>query len=162
MHLKQLSIFMGIFIIFYTTACSNSASPIKTTFSKSNGGGNPEVKLNLCIRLENKAKTKCLDNIFPNSPNILILPTDGKRIKLAGRGDSIEKRVVELKDDDILLLNIETSNIKLPLTANIKTAKLLQEKNSLVVSIPVKDINKKVTLKDKKGKLLLDYNIIKE
>jgi len=68
--LKQLSIFMGIFIIFYTTACSNTATPIKTTFAKFNGGGNPEVNLNLCIRLENKAKTQCLDNIFPNNPNI--------------------------------------------------------------------------------------------
>ncbi len=162
--MKQQSIFMGIFIIFYTTACSNTVTPMRTSFVQTHGGGggNPEVNLNICLSLKNKAKSQCLDTIFPNSTNILILPSNGKHIKLAGRGSSIEKSVVTLKNDDILLLNIETSTVKLPLTCNIKTAKLLQEQNSLVVSIPVKDIDKKITLKNREGKLLLDYSIIKE
>ena len=57
---------MGIFIILFFTACSHGVTPFKTALiSPSDGGGNPEVHLNLCISLKNEAKTECLEKFFP-------------------------------------------------------------------------------------------------
>lgn len=160
--MKPLSILMGISITFYMTGCSTTATPIKLSSIKAEQGGNPEVNLNLCLQEIHAEKIKCLDRHFPTSPNILLLPADGKRILLAGRGESVDRRDVIIKDDDILLLNIDTSNVKMPLTANVKTDKDSEKGNNLVLAIAVENIEDKITLKDKEGNLVLEYRIMKE
>lgn len=162
--MKQLSIFMGILIIFITTGCYKKNTPTQTTLAlKGQNGGNPEVhKIHQCLKLKNQAKAECFNKLFPTKTYLVIHPNSGKALKLAGRGESVEKRQISFnKNDEVFVMYIDTSNVKMPLTSNIETTKRSQEKGSLVLSIPVKDIKNKITLKDKEGKLLLDYTIIK-
>lgn len=126
-------------------------------------GGNPEVELNICVQKAFEKKRKCLERLFPSKPSILLVPeADGQRILLAGRAESVDRREITIKGEEILLLNIDISNVQAPLSSNIKTTKYYRMQNSLVLSIPVEDIHTKVTLKDKEGNIVLDYTIIKE
>ena len=162
--MKRLTLlFIGTLLItFYTVACSsNQATTIKTTLVSPGTGGNPEVKIIYCLGLENKAKEVCLDSLYPDNINILIHPSNGKRLKLAGRGNSVEKATVRFKNDDVYLIYIDTLNIKLPLTSNVESTQFRQKGNSLVVEMNVKNIKSTITLKDKEGKTVLDYTIIK-
>jgi hypothetical protein len=162
--LKRLTLlFIGTLLItFYTVACSsNQATTIKTTLVSPGTGGNPEVKIIYCLGLKNKAKEVCLDSLYPDNINILIHPSNGKRLKLAGRGNSVEKATVRFKNDDVYLIYIDTLNIKLPLTSNVESTQFRQKGNSLVVEMNVKNIKSTITLKDKEGKTVLDYTIIK-
>jgi len=162
--LKRLTLlFIGTLIItFYTVACSsNQATTIKTTLVSPGTGGNPEVKIIYCLGLKNKAKEVCLDSLYPDNINILIHPSNGKRLKLAGRGNSVEKATVRFKNDDVYLIYIDTLNIKLPLTSNVESTQFRQKGNSLVVEMNVKNIKSTITLKDKEGKIVLNYTVIK-
>jgi hypothetical protein len=162
--LKRLALlFIGTLLItFYTVACSsNHATNIKTTLVNPGTGGNPEVKIIYCLGLKHKAKEVCLDTLYPDNINILIHPSNGQALKLAGRGSSVEKATVKFKDDDIYLIYLDTLNIKLPLTSNVKSTKFRQKGNKLVVEIEVKNIQTTITLKDNEGKIVLDYRIIK-
>ena len=157
--MKQLPIFIGIFILFYTTACSKPKSTIKLSFSKSIGGGNPEV-LNHCFGLKKVAKRLCFDHFFPNNSNILIHSNQGEAIMLAGRGEHVEKRELQLhKNDDKVLLYLDISNVKTPLSSNIKTTIFTYDKNSVVVNINTDEIKEKIVLKDKDGNVVLKYHI---
>lgn len=161
--MKKLSIFVGTFIILFSTSCNNGATPFKTAFvSSNNGGGNPEVHLNLCISLKDEAKTACLEKFFPNNPKLFIVPSNEQRILLAGRGKTIEQRTIHLQHDEILLIALNTKNIKKSLHCNIDSAKLIQEHNKLVIQIRAKDIDKKVILKDSNEKVILIYEVIKD
>ena len=162
--MKRLTLlFIGTMLItFYTVACSsNQATAIKTTLVSPGTGGNPEVKIIYCLGLKNKAKETCLDTLYPDNINILIHPSNGKRLKLAGRGNSVEKATVRFKNDDVYLIYIDTLNIKLPLTSNVESTQFRQKGNSLVVEMAVKDIKSTIILKDKEGKTVLDYSIIR-
>ena len=162
--MKRLTLlFIGtLFITFYTVACSsNHATTIKTALVSPGTGGNPEVKIIYCLGLRNKAKEACLDTLYPDNINILIHPSNGKQLKLAGRGNSVERASIQFENDDVYLIYLDTLNIKLPLTSNIKFTKFRQKGNSLVVEMAVKDIGSSITLKDKEGKTVLDYIIIK-
>ena len=162
--MKRLTLlFIGTLIItFYTVACSsNQATTIKTTLVSPGTGGNPEVKIIYCLGLKNKAKEVCLDSLYPDNINILIHPSNGKRLKLAGRGNSVEKATVRFKNDDVYLIYIDTLNIKLPLTSNVESTQFRQKGNSLVVEMNVKNIKSTITLKDKEGKIVLNYTVIK-
>lgn len=161
--MKALSIFIRISITFYLTDCMAGEVPIKVASVASSPGGNPEVNLNLCLQKTHENKVKCLDRIFPNSPSILLLPQgDGKRILLAGRGESIEKAEVTVKESNLLLINLDTINVKVPLSSNVKLTKKSQKGNNLILAIAIKDIEDKVTLKDKEGNIVFDYTIIKK
>jgi hypothetical protein len=154
---------MGILIIFITTGCYQKNSPLKTTLTlHGQDGGNPEVhKIHQCLKLKNRAKAQCFNKLFPTKTYLVIHPNNGKALKLAGRGNSVEKRQISFnQNDEVFVMYIDTSNVKMPLSSNIESTKSSEEKGSLVLSIPVKDIGNKVTLKDKEGKLLLDYTII--
>jgi len=129
------------------------------------GGGNPEVKnnnniINKCFQLKGKAKPICLDRFYPGDLNITIFPQLNSQIKLAGRRSSIEKGTFQLKQQDRFILSVDTSNIRLPIYCNI-TAKITKYGSNHVIDIAVKDIRNQITLRDKDGKLLLEYNIIK-
>ena len=157
--MKRLSIFMGIFILFYTTACSSTKSTSKLSLSKpTGGGGNPEV-LNHCFGLKKTAKKLCFDHFFPNNTNLLIHPTQGEAIMLAGRGNHVEKRELQLNNDDRVLLYLNISNIKVPLSSNIETTTFTYDKNSVVVNIDVNEIKEKIILKDKEGNVVLEYHV---
>lgn len=177
--MKPLPIFIGTLISLNITACVTTPTPQKMNFIQNigevntpkiahtlqgTGGGNPEVNLNLCLKESYGQKIKCLNNLFPTNPTILLVPkADGKRILLAGRGESIDKREITLSSDtDIIVLNIDSRNVKTPLKVNITTALYAKEKNNLVLTIPVKDIEESITLKDREGKLVLEYTIIRE
>lgn len=137
--------------------------PIKVASVASSPGGNPEVNLNLCLQEKYENKVKCLERIFPDSPSILLLPQgDGKRILLAGRGESIEKAQVTVKESNLLLINLDTRNVKVPLSSNVKFTKKSQKGNNLILAIAIKDIEDKVTLKDKEDNIVFDYTIIKK
>jgi hypothetical protein len=151
---------MGIFILFYTTACSSIKSTTKLSLAKPTGnGGNPEV-LNHCFGLKKTAKKLCFNHFFPNNTNLLIHPTQGEAIMLAGRGTHIEKRELQLnKDDDKVLLYLDISNIKVPLSSNIETTTFTYNKNNVVVNIDTNEIKEKIILKDKEGNVVLEYRV---
>jgi len=162
--LKQLSIFIGIFTVFFTTSCTTANSSTRTTFAviEKNGageGGNPEV-LNHCFTLKKVAKSLCLNGFFPDKSNLLIHPTQGEAIMLAGRGNHVERRVLQLKDtDDRILLYIDISNVKVPLNSNVKETSFTYDKNSVVVNINAKEVKEKIILKDVENNVVLEYRV---
>jgi hypothetical protein len=161
--LKKLPIFIGIFTVFLTTSCTTTNSSTRTTFAviEKNGageGGNPEV-LNHCFGLKKVAKTLCFDGFFPDKSNLLIHPNHGDPIMLAGRGSHIEQRTLKLNNDDIVLLYLDISNVKIPLNSNIKATSFTYDKNSVVVNIDAKKIKEEIILKDKEGNVVLLYHV---
>jgi hypothetical protein len=150
---------MGIFIVVSITACSTQRPLAKLSLSDSRGnGGNPEV-LNHCFGLKKSAKKLCFYRFFPNNSNILIHPNHGEPIMLAGRGNYIEKRELQLNNDDHVLLYLDISNVKVPLSSNIKGSKFTYESNTVVVNIDAKEIKEKIILKDNEGDILLEYHV---
>jgi len=165
--LKTASIVIGTFITFYTMGCSQQQTSIEASTKK--------MKINLetpqtyehipsCFTVTKEARSLCLNKIFRNNDEVklLIHPQEGEVIKLAGRGQSVQKRTFNIKDDTRILLYIETSNLKMPLSCNVVSAKLTENKkrDKVVVDIAIKDIKEHIQLRDKEGKLLLDYSII--
>jgi hypothetical protein len=165
--LKQLSIFIGIIIFFFITACQSTQQTVKTNFIKvvsnksKEEGGNPEVQLHYCLPLKGQAKTECLNKLYPGEINLFIESNNGERILLAGRGDSTIKKEIDFKGSDIFILYLNTQNVKVPLSSNIEHKKS-EKGNSLIMIMEVKNIDKQVTLKDKEGNIVLDYTIIKK
>ena len=160
--MKPLSFILIFSTLFTLTGCYDNHSPYKVTHNDEVriGGGNPEVQLNKCLDKKSKDRNICIDLFYPEDIEIGIYPPNGLRIKLAGRVSAIERKELYLGTQKRVILSIDSSNIKLPITLNVK-AKQFQYKNSLAIVIEVKDIEKSITLKDKEGKLLLDYSIIK-
>ena len=157
------NIFLSVIILLFVTSCTkNISNNQKIALGGGGKGGNPEVKvINECFKLKSKARDICLDSFYPNDINISIYPYNGDIIRLAGRKSSIEKREFDLSQEDRFILYIDTTNIELPISCNIQTAKRSLDKNSLVIDIAVKDIVKQVTIQDKNGRVLLDYSIVK-
>ena len=160
--MKLLSFILTMSTTLMFTGCYDNISPYKVTHNHiiPMGGGNPEVKLNKCLDKKSKNRDICIDLFYPEDIEIGIYPPNGLRIKLAGRASSIERREIQIDSQDRIILSIDTSNIRLPIILNVK-GKQLQYKNSLAIVIEVKNIKDTITLKDKEGKLLLDYTIIK-
>ena len=161
--MKQLSIFMGIFTVFSITACSTPNQSLRTSFAvieknPAGEGGNPEV-LNHCFGLKKLAKSLCFDGFFPDNSNLLIHPNHGAPVMLAGRGNHVERRVLQLNKDDRILLYLDISNVKVPLSSNIKATSFTYDKNSVVVNIDTKEIKEKIILKDEEGNIVLEYRI---
>ena len=169
--MKQLSIFIGTFTIFYTTACSNTAS-ITTPLVQNqhhakisiNDGGNPEVynrKMNLCFSLKKRAKSQCLEQIYKDI-DIVVLQENDKPIILAGRGTLKEKSIRLRKEDRRILIYIDTKNIKQPIELNVTPFKKAQNGDRVIFDIAKESIKEDtLTLKDREGKLLLKYKIIR-
>ena len=151
---------MGIFIIFYTTACSTATPPPKMAFSNTNDGkgGNPEV-LNHCFGLKKVAKKLCFDGFFPDNSNLLIHPNHGEPIMLAGRGSQVEQRELQLHNDDRVLLYLDVSNVKVPLSSNVKDSSFTYDQSTVVVNINTQEIKENIILKDKEGNVVLVYHI---
>jgi len=162
--MKQIYFLPITLIIFFITACKTSTTvPYKVSINKVKGiGGNPEVYLNQCLNKKGRERDICIDYFYPEDIEIGIYPKDGLHIKLAGRSSSVKRKELIIDTQDRIILSIDTTNIKLPITSNINPIKKLQHKNHLAIIIEVKDIESSITLKDKKGKLLLDYKIIKQ
>ena len=178
--MRKLSISMGTCLLFFTTSCtittnntdsftqnfSNKETLNKKTFLVETGrgkGGNSEVKtINQCFKFKSQARNECLNIFYPDNINITIYPQSGEIIKLAGRKSSIEKREFNLGGEDRFILHLDISTVELPVNCNVKTAKLSQDKNILIVDMDVKDIKNRVTLYDKNNKLLLEYIITKD
>ena len=158
--------FLPTALLVFFTACQTTPVlervSINDEVSISGAGGNPEVQLNQCLNQRGRARNICIDHFYPEDIKIGIYPKDGTRIKLAGRASAIEKRAFTINNQDRIILSIDTANVKLPLTVNIKPVKKLQYKNNLALIIETKDIKNSITLKDKEGKLLLDYKIIRQ
>jgi len=154
---------MGTFILVTTTACNSSHQSMRTSFvststSSSVDGGNPEV-LNHCFGLKKVAKNLCFDYLLPNK-NLLIHPTSGEAIMLAGRGERIEKRALKLaNEDERVLLYLDVTNVQTPLTSNVKESQFSYKENSVVVNINAKEIKESIILKDKEGNVVLNYRI---
>jgi len=154
---------MGFFILLGITSCTTTTTkPLKTANLVLNGddgkGGNPEV-LNHCFTLKKSEKNLCFDKFFPGEINLLIHPSYGVPVMLAGRGESIEKRELELNNDDFVLLYLDISNVKIPLSSNVKSTRYSYEKNTVVINIDVKKIKEKIILKDKNGNIVLKYTV---
>jgi hypothetical protein len=153
---------MGFFIILSTTACTTMTKPVKAVNLALNNsddkGGNPEV-LNHCFALSKTAKSLCFDRFFPGNINLLIHPSHGIPIMLAGRGESIEKRELKLNNDDLVLLYLEITNVKTPLSTNVKSTQFSYDKNTVVINIDVKKIEETIIIKDKNGKIVLEYTV---
>jgi len=146
----------------------NAKSQLQTPFvqvytkvKKGEEGGNPEVKLiHDCLKLNNRLYAQCINKIFPNESNVLVSARQGKPILLAGRGETIEKDQVNLENTDVYLLYVDISNIKLPITSNIINTKTSLDNNTMLFYMSVKEINKKIILKNKNEKIILEYEII--
>lgn len=105
--MKRQSIFIGTIIAFYSTACSTPSIPTKTASThpklvqKEEQGGNPEVyNIHQCLKLKNRAEVACFNKLFPHKTYLVLHPSSGEPLILAGRGDSVEKRTIELKAND--------------------------------------------------------------
>jgi len=147
-----------ISLLFFVTSCANNVSKRIVVANGGGEGGNPEVKtINQCFQLQDRAKIQCLNLFYPEDINIKF----SKHFTLAGRGNAIEKGTFNLKGQRRLLLDIDTSNIKLPIQCNVRNSKLSQSYNSLIVDILVEDIEKSIILYDKKHKTILEYQVIK-
>ena len=150
--------------MFYTTGCVPQNKSIKLAqIEPREDGGNPEVynkKMNLCFSLTKSTKAQCLNTIYKNI-NILIIPMGNQPILLAGRGQGVERRTIEIKDDSRLIIYINTSNVKTPLKCNSKAIKTVLSESRVVFDIDVQSIVEYLQITDREGKLLLDYKIIK-
>ncbi|MCH9740550.1 MAG: hypothetical protein K0U38_06890 [Epsilonproteobacteria bacterium] len=156
---------ISMLLLLFTTSCSSSSpqseQKVIALEETGNNGGNPEVKkIHKCFGYENEARSECLDKLFPEEINIKIYPPSGERVKLAGRNSSAEKVEFNLKGQERFIFNVETSQVKLPISCNVST-RLFQSDNRLTVDVAVKDIDDKVTLYDREGKVLLDYTVVK-
>ena len=150
-------------LLFGLTACV-STSPKDTPILASGGGGqggNPEVNLNQCFGLKNQARQRCFDIFYPGDINLSIYPNSGEVVRLAGRKSSVEEGEFNLKGKERFVFYVDTSKAKLPISCNVKSAKLLQNKESLVVDVETKNIENNITLTDREGKVILNYNIVK-
>jgi len=160
--------FLPTTLLFFFTACQTTPVLERVSINDEvniNGtGGNPEVQLNQCLNKKGKERNLCIDHFYPEDIEIGIYPKDGLRIKLAtiGRGSSTKKEELTLTTQDRIILSVDTTNIKLPLTINIKPIRRLQHKNNLALIIETKNIKNNIIIKDKEGKLLLDYKIIRQ
>jgi len=168
--LKQLSIFIGTVIIFSTTAC-NYTTEITNKFVQNQevskiliiDGGNPEVynkKMNICFSLRNKTKAQCLNKIY-KAIDILVLQNNDKPIILAGRSIVKEKNIILKKEEKRILIYINTKNVKQPIKLNIKSLRKVKNGDTTILDIEIKNIEDTLTIRDREGKLLLKYNIIK-
>lgn len=143
--MEKKTVFITIFLLSFALA----------------GGGNPEVKvINQCFKLKGEAKTRCLDMFFPGDTNVTIYPPNSKKIKLAGRKSSIERGTFNLKNQNKFIISVELPNSEFQISCNIKTAKIESKGTNQVIIIPVKDIDDKVTLRDRNGRILLEYTIV--
>jgi len=153
---------MGTFILVATTACTAPHQPAKTALAvmeKSAGkGGNPEV-LNHCFGLKKVAKNLCFDSFFPNNSNLLIHPNHGEPVMLAGRGSRVEKRVLKLNNDDRILLYLDISSVKVPLSSNVKDSSFTYDQSTVVVNMNTTEIKENIVLKDKEGNIVLEYRV---
>jgi hypothetical protein len=78
---------------------------------------------------------------------------------LAGRGSRVEKRVLKLNNDDRVLLYLDISTVKVPLSSNVKDSLFTYDNNTVVVNINAKEIKENIVLKDKEGNVVLEYCI---
>ena len=150
-------------LLFGLTACV-SPSPKDTPILASGGagqGGNPEVNLNQCFGLKNQARQRCFDIFYPGDINLSIYPSGGKVIRLAGRRSLIETGDFNLTGKDRFIFYLDISKVKLPIDCNVKSAKLSRYGESLVVDVETKNIENNITLTDREGKVILNYNIVK-
>ncbi|CAA6798857.1 MAG: Unknown protein [uncultured Sulfurovum sp.] len=153
--------------MLYTTACTTtkpiqvaSTKPIKLASNEPTpiGGGNPEV-INDCFGLKKAEKEHCFNHFFPKH-NLLIHPNHGKIIRLAGRGDSVERRDLNLtSDDELVLLYLDTTHVKLPLHSNVEASLFSYHKNTVVLNIDAKEIEDKIILTDNDGTIILEYTV---
>jgi hypothetical protein len=126
-------------------------------------GGNPEVynkKITLCFSLKNRAKAKCLEQIYKDIDIVVIQEKNNKPLLLAGRGTFIKKKIQLLKTDKRVLFYLNTQNVKKPIQANIERLKKSNDGEILILDIAKKDIKDTLILKDRDGKTLLQYRVI--
>lgn len=122
-------------------------------------GGNPEVYIaHECLKSEES--TTCLNQLFSDERKVR-LPFD-EIIKLAGRSTKVEKGSIETHDDDFILLYLDTSNVKVPLSINVTSVKKSSDSTSTLFMLPVKDMREAIVIKDKTGNIILQYKVIKE
>ena len=168
--MKKTNKFIIVPLVFSVTACVSTSTKESSILPKSvladggggrGQGGNPEVNLNRCFGLKAKERQSCFDIFYPNDINLSIYPSSGEVIRLAGRKSSVEKGEFNLKDKERFIFSVNISNVKLPIRCNIKSAKLLQDKESLVVDVATKEIKNNITLTDREGKVILNYSIRK-
>ena len=177
--MKKQFIFTGTLTYFLITACNANymitpnvdfkpkslTSTHKYTIlneRKIGTGGNPEVLLiHKCLRNNNSKALTCLNNLIKKEQMFYVsTERNWQPIKLAGRGTTIEKRTIKIKDNKELILYLDISSVKLPLSSNIEIKKS-KNQNSMVIKIDVEKIEDKVTLIDNEGNMILDYTIIK-
>ena len=165
--MKKINKFVITPLLVSLTACvstSTDETPILPKNLLANGGGqggNPEVNLNQCFGLKSQARQTCFDIFYPDDINLSIYPRSGEVIRLAGRKSSVEKGEFNLKEKERFIFSVNTSNVKLPISCNIESAKLLQERESLVVDVASREIKNNITLTNREGKVILDYSVLK-
>lgn len=122
-------------------------------------GGNPEVYIaHQCLK--NKSAQSCLGELFSDARKTYI--QSYKTIKLAGRGTSVEKATIKFEGDDLFLLYLDTSKVKVPLSTNIKSTKVSRDEDSILFIFPVQEIGQEIIIKDKQGDIVLQYEILRK
>jgi hypothetical protein len=175
--MKKNSILINITLLYLVTGCSNT-SPYTTTtsytptisnsliVSSPQGGGNPEVTntptiLAQCFKLQKRAREACFNLFHPGNINILTYPNYGEKIRLAGRKSAIEKKEFNLVGQERFIIAVDISKVQLPIKCNIPSALRSSDKDTITFDIPVKDIENSVIFSDRRGRLLLNYTVVK-
>ena len=160
--MKKINKFVITPLLFSLTACvSTSTNETRVLANGGGQGGNPEVNLNQCFGLKAQARQTCFNIFYPGDINLSIYPNSGEVIRLAGRKSFVEKGEFNLRDKERFIFSVDTSKVKLPVSCNVESAKLLQDRDSLVVDVASREIKKNITLTNREGKVILDYNILK-
>ncbi|CAA6813292.1 MAG: Unknown protein [uncultured Sulfurovum sp.] len=168
--MKKTLLLLTMPLFFMLTACTGNTLSHKfidtkaknNTFVEKNEegtGGNPEVYIaHQCLK--GKSAESCLQNLFLNKKEAYI--ESYEVIKLAARGNGIEKATITFEGDDLFLLYLDTSNIETPLSVNINLAEMSSDHNSVLFMLPVEEINEEIIVKDKQGNIVLQYQVDKK
>ena len=158
-----------IALLFYTSCTTSYTSSKLASNSNSLGGsgGNPEARLHKCLLIKESVEQKvCLEAIYPYSDTIKIYLAQAPIAQYTiGRGDiDNEKRVFDFSNKEYkeFIIHIDITEVKQPISCNIKGANIYQTKSKATINIPVKNIIDKVIIYNREHKILDEYQIIKK
>jgi hypothetical protein len=168
--MKKILLFIAISLLIMFNGCigntpkhslspKNTQKPLIVSQEEEGTGGNPEVYIaHQCLK--STSSQSCLEKIFSDARKTYIQSYE--IIKLAGRGSSTEKATIKFEEDDVFLLYLDTSKVKVPLSTNIKLTKVSTDKNSVLFMFQVQEIGQNIIVKDKQGKVVLQYKVLRK
>ena len=154
--MKTILFFINITLLLIFNACTGTDVKHISQEDDKATGGNPEVYIaHQCLK--SKASQTCLEKLFNDKRKAYIQSYE--IITLAGRGTSVEQATITFEDDDLFLLYLDISKVKVPLSTNINSTKISSDENSILFILPVKEIGQEIIVRDKEGNIILQYKV---